>query len=143
MVWGVKEVKKKLANFSFEVVGYGKPSLSGNLLTVPLKVRFNNPTPLPINIDNLLANIYLLKNNQFVYAAQVNQPVSMPTGIGETMLYPVIDIKSLFGGDLISTLTFINSTLNTTKKLTVRTDVTTTYKGVPLPSQSFTNTIDL
>lgn len=142
VMWGAKAAQKTLSAFQFDVVGYGRPTLTGAMLTVPLQLRFKNPTSLPILIDRLYADVYLLKNNEFVQAARVNDPVNIPPGESNQWAYPVINIQNIFGGDVIATLTAVQQIL-ASKKLTVRTKAIAVYKGITLPEQTFTNQIDI
>lgn len=142
VVWGAKAAQRTLSDFQFDVVGYGKPSLIGSLLTVPLQMRYKNPTPLPISVDRLTADIFLLKNNQFIQAANINQPVSIPPGESNQWVYPTLNLQNIFGGDLTTTLVAIQQIL-ASKKLTIRTDAIAEYKGITLPKQSFTNQVDI
>ncbi|MGL6121679.1 MAG: hypothetical protein ACRC1W_01320 [Shewanella sp.] len=142
VVWGAKAAQKTLSAFQFDIVGYGKPSLLGTMLTVPFQIRYKNPTPLPISVDQLTADIYLNKNGTFVQAARVNQPVTLQPGESTQWLSPTLNLENVFGGNFLNTLAAIQHVL-LSKKLTIRTDAIAVFKGVALPSQSFTNTIDL
>lgn len=142
LVWGTKAAQNALAQFAYEIAGYGKPKLSGYQLTIPIQIRFNNPTPLSINADQLIADIYLLKNNAYVIAARVNQPVSVPAGISVQTVSPVVDIKSIFSGNLLDTLKFVQQTV-AGKTVGVKVDVTVVYQGVTLPKQTFEQNVPL
>jgi len=137
-----RAAKYAIANFDFKIVGYGKPTVSNASITIPIQIQFNNPTPIPISIDQLIADIYIKKNNSYVKAATVNQPLTILPGKTPQNIYPVIDINSIFGGNVLDTLTSISSILNT-KMVTVRTDVTAVFKGITLPKQSFTQDMPL
>ena len=142
LVWGSNVARKTLSLFQFDIVGYGKPTLAGQLLTVPLQIRYKNPTPLPINVDRLSADIYLDKNGTFVKAATVDQPVTLQPGESIQWLMPVLNLQNVFGGNFLNTLAAMQQILQS-KKLTIRTDAIAVYKGVAVPQQSFTNEIDL
>lgn len=142
MFWGATAIKKAVNKFSFEIVGFGTPKLSNFFLTVPVVVRFTNPTVVPVHADRLLAEFYINKNGQFVYAGQIDQPVSIPVNNSEQVLNPVLDIKSIFGGNINNTLIFISSAL-ATKQIQLRTDVTVTMGNINLPKQSFTENLPL
>lgn len=142
LVWGSEQAKKMLGAFSFDVVGYGKPSLRSMFLTVPLQIKFKNPTPVPINIDRLIGDVYLEKNGQFVPAAKVDTPVSMPPGTTTQWIMPEANLQNIFGGNLLNTLTAAQQIMQT-KKFKIRSDVTVYYKGIALPMQSITNEIDI
>jgi hypothetical protein len=142
LVWGSKEGKKLLNKFSFDVVGYAKPTLNGLVLTVPLQIRFTNPTPLPIQVDRLHADVFLEKNGQFVPAAKLDTPVTIQPGITTDWIMPAADLQAIFGGSLLNTLTAAQQ-IYATKKFNIRSDITVVFKGVTLPMQSITNTIDI
>lgn len=142
LVWGYKASKKAIGDFTFEVVGWGKPTLSGTNLTVPLQIKYNNPTPLPINVDRIQGDIYLLKGGTFVKAAVVDQPVSLQPGVSLQWINPVLNLKNVFGGDALSTLVAMTDMWRT-RKMTLRSDVGATYGAITIPKQSFTNVIDL
>jgi hypothetical protein len=142
LVWGAKAAQKTLSDFRFDIVGYGKPTINGWNLTVPLQIKYKNPTPLPINVDQLIGDIYLNKNGTFVLAAKVNQPVTLDPGTSLQWLYPALDLQAVFGGSLANTILAIQEVINR-KTLTIRSDITAVYGGITLPMQSITNEIDL
>lgn len=142
VVWGTKQAKNAIAGFSFEIAGYGRPTLKNYMLTIPLQVRFDNPTPFPINIDNLIADVYVLKNDQYVRSARVSQAVSLAPGISEQTIYPTLDLASLFGGNVLNTLTALRSVIEQ-KVLKIKADVTATYGNITLPTQTFIQDVAL
>lgn len=142
VAWGVNAAKKAIADFQVDVVGYGKPTLSGMMLSVPLQLKFTNPTPLPITIDKLVGDVYIDKNNIFVPAARIDQPVSIPPGQSIQWAYPVVNLTGIFGGNAAETAIFLRKLL-ASKTIKIRSDVTAIYKGITLPLQSFTNTVDI
>lgn len=142
VVWGFNAAKKAIADFQFDVTGYGKPTLSGMMLTVPLQVKFTNPTPIPITVEKFIGDVYIDKNNVFVPAARIEQPVAIPPGVSVQWIYPVINIPGIFGGNVAETAIFLSKIL-ATKIIRIRSDISAVYKGISLPSQSFTNTVDI
>lgn len=142
LVLGYKAAKKAANDFSFEVTGYGRPTLQSTELSVPLKLRAHNPTSLPINIDLLDGDVYLNKAGSWVLAAQIQQPVSLQPGTQEIWVHPRLNLQNVFGGNLIQTLQAI-AQLQQTKKLQIRADVGGKYGVLTIPKQSFTETIDL
>ena len=142
VVWGSKVAIKTLSLFQFDIVGYGKPTLAGQLLTIPLQIHYKNPTPIPIHLDRLKAEIYLDKNGTFIQAATVDQPVTLQPGESVQWLTPILNLQNVFGGNFLTTLAALQQILQN-KKLTIRTDAIAVYKGVALPQQSFINEIDL
>lgn len=135
-------VKNAMANFDVEITGYGTPKVSNLSVTVPLIVKFKNPTPIPIKADKVLAEVYIQKNNQFVKAATVNQALTIQPGKSTQNIFPVIDLKSIFGGNILNTATSVISMLNS-KKILVKADVTVLYKGIALPTQTITEELPL
>lgn len=146
IVWllfeAAKATKQAFSKFKFEVVSFSKPALQGAYLTVPLQIRFTNPTPLPISIDKLVADVYIDKNGEFVPAVRVNQSVTIQPGVTHEWIAPVADLQSIFGGNFLNTTVAIQQIL-LSKKIKIRADVTATYQGVELPEQSFTSEIPI
>ncbi|HMG94342.1 MAG TPA: hypothetical protein VK589_29985 [Chryseolinea sp.] len=142
VVWGVNAAKKAIADFQFDIVAYGKPTLSGMMLTVPLQIKFNNPTPLPISIDKFVADVYIDKNNVFVPGARIDQPISIPPGESTQWAFPVLNLPGIFGGNAAETAIFLSKII-ATKTIKLRSDLNAVYKGISLPSQSFTNTVNI
>lgn len=138
VIWGTQKAKAAVAGFSFDIVGYGFPSIKGLMLTVPLQVQFTNPSPFPINIDNLTADFYVLKGDQYVKAGRVSQAVRILAGKSEQTIYPTIDLATLFGGDALTTITALREAINT-RTLKIRADVTVTYGHLTVGPKSFTD----
>lgn len=139
LVWGVAKAVDK---FTVELISFGKPSLRNYALTVPLVIRFNNPTPVPVSIDRFFADIFVKKGDQFVKAGVLNQPLDIPGGVSDGVLFPVINLDTIFGGNFLNTASFVAELLRQ-KIVTVRVDYTPIIQGVALPVQSFTDTVDL
>lgn len=137
-----RAAKYAMANFDFKIVGYGKPTISNASITVPIQIQFTNPTPIPISIDQVIADIYIKKNNTYVKAASVNQPLNIGPGKTTQNIYPVINLSSIFGGNVLDTINSISAILSA-RVVSIRTDVTTIFKGIALPKQSFTQDIPL
>lgn len=142
LMWGWKTAKSAMTDFKFEIVAYGKPKLSGSFLTVPLQIKFTNPTPLPISIDQINANAFINKNGRWVHAANVHQPLTLPSGESFQIISPALNVGSIFGGNIFETLVSVSNALQS-KTLDIATEVVITYKGISLPKKSFTNTIQL
>lgn len=140
VIWGA--AKTAAQGFTFHITGYGPPSISNFILTIPLKVTFHNPTPIPVNVDQFIADIYVLKNNAFVKGARIDQPLNVPGGDSIQTIAAKVDIKSLFGGNLLDTLTAVENIL-ASKTVRVKTDVTIRYGAVTLPVQTFTQDLYL
>lgn len=122
--------------FSFKVKSFGTPS-GWPALKLPILMQFNNPLPIAISVDNVLVNAYMQNGSSFVHVGQVNQPnVSITSGGSETWISPILDLTKVAGGILSQF-----DVLWKTKKINIRVDVTVTYKGITLPTQSFTETV--
>lgn len=128
--------------FSLSIVRYGSPHINGASVTLPITIRFNNPTPFPINLDSLHADIFLQKYGQWVRAGVVDQPISIQSGISDGVITPKIDLGVVLGGGIPVLLSMITSALST-KSLSVRADVTARYGSLILPTQSFTSLVAL
>lgn len=142
VVWGSKSIQEAISKFKFDVVGYGRPTLSGMVITIPLQIKFKNPTPLPIAIDRLIVDAYIDKNGTFVPAAKLDGPVTIPPGDSTQWIMPAANLQSIFGGTFLNTVAAAQQIIQR-KILTIRSDVTVTIKGVTLPQQSITNDVKL
>jgi LEA14-like dessication related protein len=140
LVWDY--AKKALNQFKVDVSGYGKPTLKGYALTVPLQLRFKNPTPVPISVDRFLADVYVWKGNQYVKGAIINQSLTIQPGTSESTIYPQVQLDQLFGGDLIATASLITNIIQT-KQINIRVDYSAIVKGIALPTNSFTQALPL
>jgi hypothetical protein len=90
----------------------------------------------------LIADVYLNKNGEFVPAAKLNTPVTIPPGTTTQWIMPTADLQSIFGGSFINTLALTQQIL-ATKKFQIRSDVTIIFQGIALPQQSITNEINI
>jgi len=142
LVWGWKTAKSAISDFGFEIVAYGKPKFSGSFITVPLQIKVTNPTPLPISLDNVTANVFVNKNGKWVHGATASQALTIPSGESFQIISPSLNIGSIFGGSIWETLVSASNIFQA-KSLDLSTDVAITYKGIVLPKKSFTNTIQL
>jgi hypothetical protein len=138
VVWGTRTAKKAITDFTekltFDIIGFLKPTLRNFVLTVPVQIKFNNPSSLAINLDNITVDLYVLKNNTYVKAVRVSQALLIPIGISVKEVYPEINLKSIFGGDITDTIYAFANAL-TMKFITVKAEVNITYNGVNLPTQ--------
>lgn len=141
-VWGKDAILGALSDFKLDIVAIGKPTLSAMVLTVPLQIRFKNPTPLPITLDQFRADIYIDKNGQFVPGATINQPLKIQPGVSLEWVVPSVNIPSIFGGNLIETAKAVQQII-ANKKFRIRADITAIYKGVEIPQQSFTEDVKI
>lgn len=138
VIYGVKKFKAYAGVFNIQVVKYGIPQVSNSVVYIPIVIRLTNPTPVPINLASLTADVYLLRGVEYTKVGQVNQPLNIPKGTTEQILNAAISLKSIFGGNVLN---MVSAILNT-KNITLRTDVTASYAGLVLPVQTITSTID-
>ncbi len=139
---GYDYARKVSSRFNFEIVGYKKPKISGWNLTIPLVIRFTNPTPIQIAADRVLADIFIKKAGQWVAAARIDQAVKVPSGKTDQEVYPVLNLASIFGGNILNTLTSFLQNAQT-RTLDIRADVTVQIGSISLPTKSFTETLPL
>lgn len=137
----VDAAKKAAAQFSVRVVAFSTPSLSSGILTVPLVAEVHNPSTLAVNVDRVVADLYILKSNQWIAAGHVDQPISVPAGDSRQVVYAQANLKNIFGGNIFFTAETIAATLS--NQLKIKVDVTGSYAGVPIPKQSFTDTVHI
>lgn len=142
VIYAVHFAKNAASALSLSVIGYSNPSLNNWILTVPIVVRFTNPTPVPINLDNVLADLYVKKSSQWIKAGNVNQPLAIPSGVSDQVVTAKVSLTTLFGGNLFQTIAGIASVIKN-KMVSVRTDITATYGLLTLPQQSFTSDLPL
>lgn len=140
--WLFKKGQAAISNFDFTLVGFGQPTLSSNVVSIPLKIRFVNPTPLPITLDNLKADVYLNKNGVPTLAAKINQPLTVPAGTTDQWIIPQVQLATLFGGNVMQTLAAVAGIV-ASKMIHVKTVVVATYKGVSLPEQIVENDLPI
>ncbi|MFO0414915.1 MAG: hypothetical protein ACK52I_22305 [Pseudomonadota bacterium] len=133
--WAYRTGQKIANEFTFKPLGFGKPSISKGYLTVPVLIELVNPSPVAINLDGLLIDLYLQKGSQWVKAATVNQAISVPSGVSQQSVFPIINLKQVFGGDLLNTLNTIQQSLST-RSFTIKAEITGRYAGIIIPTQS-------
>lgn len=130
----------KLAqNISFKLSDFGIPKISGNVLSIPVKILITNPTDAQITVNSVAVAVYLLKVSEFVRIGQANLD-NVPTspGTNEKTFTAQFDIKGLTS-NLFDTLAQILSS----RSITVKADVQVVAQGVGLPVQTITKTISL
>lgn len=133
---------QKLANsFGFQMQGYDTPSVNWPNLDLPVKVQFTNPTSVALNIDNVAGAIYIDKGG-WLNVANFSQPMSIPPGQNVVKINTRIDLGKIFGGNFLDTLKTAFAAYSN-KAVNVRTDITVTYAGVPLPTQQFVKQIQV
>lgn len=130
-----RSTKQVISDFTYDVVGFGKPSVSKMVLTVPVQIRFRNPAIIPVNIDRLMVDLYVLKNSTFVHAGKIDQTLSIPRGESIQMVYPQVDLASIFKGNIFDTVLSVADVISN-RRVTVKADINFSYKGVSIPTQS-------
>lgn len=134
--------KRAAQAFTFSVVRYGSPVLGGTTLQLPVVIQFKNPTPLPLNLDSIHADVFIQKDGQWIQVAIVDEPLSVPAGVSNQTLTPRFDLNAIFGGGSSSLINLVTTALKN-KSFSVRTDVVIRYGSITVPKQSFTNDIAL
>lgn len=143
LFYGYSAVKKAAESFGFQIVGYGTPQFNGlNDIDLPVVIRFNNPSPVAVQITNVSAQLYVNMGGTWQKTATVNQPLSVPAGTSDQKVNAKIDLSSFFKGGLLSLLTTANTVL-ATKSIPVRADVTVTVGNLQFPAQTFTQSIQV
>jgi hypothetical protein len=142
---GAKLISDK---FSYAITGYGTPSLNTStwLLTLPIKLQFNNPSPVDINVDKLAGNIYIWRNSfginpqgQFVPIGKIDQPITIAPGTSNVALNAQVNLKDFAQYHLLTTgVSFL-----LTKQIRLRTDLVATYGKFTLPASPFDKTISV
>jgi len=140
-VYAYTYLKKAAATFSVKVVGYGKPTIAGPVITIPFVVALHNPSPVPVNVDWVRADLYMMKGGQWVPAARVDQPLSVASGDSRVTIAASANLSNIFGGNVAYTVTAIAEALS--NKLQIRIDLTARYSGVQVPTQTFTQTLQI
>lgn len=133
--------RKAFADFAYKIVGYGVPQFNSTTwqLTLPVHLQFNNPTPLALNVDEVLIDVYLVKGIEHSLIGFVSEKiVSLPPGQTERVIIARLNLGTLASGIIDAFEDIVRS-----KRITLRTVVNITYKGVELPTQSSTDTLSL
>ena len=128
--------------FTFSITGYGVPTVNGWNVSLPVAVRFVNPLPVGIDIDQVTATLYLTKNDQWVQVGNVQQPISIGGGTSDINITAQLNLQDYLGGSILDSLKTLYSSLQS-KSIAVRTDVSATYAGLTLPTQSITQNVSL
>jgi hypothetical protein len=137
----VYAVRKAATQFSFKIVGYGKPTVAGPVLTIPFVVALHNPAAVRINLDWIRADLFILKGGQWVPSAHVDQALSVPAGDSQVVITASTNLGNIFGGNFIYTVTALAEAFS--NKLQVRIELKGMYGGVTIPTQVFTETLQI
>ncbi len=138
-VWGWDLVRKAATQFTVRIVAYGTPTVANWIITIPLVIEVNNPAPLTANVDQVVADLYVMKSGQWTAAAHVDQPLRVPAGLSRQIVTAQVNIVNIFGGNVFATFATFGDAIN--NRLQIKADVTAIYAGVTLPMQSFTDTV--
>lgn len=95
---GKDTVNQWSEKFNLRIVQFGKPTLSGGNLSVPLKVRISNPAPVGATIQSASVKLFYLRNGMYVPfgVAPPTAPFHlMGNGDTDIMVNPVIDLNAL------------------------------------------------
>lgn len=134
--WAVNRAQQSVKDFSLKLKKIGMPRLSSGIVTLPLDIVFDNTTGLTINIPDFVADLYVLDaNNQWKPGGFISQNISLPPGTSEKRLEPKIDLKKIFGGNVLDTLNTVLTSIQN-RNITVKADARGTANGVPLTAIS-------
>jgi hypothetical protein len=141
VIWGIKIARDAFADFAYKISGFGIPQFNTTnfRLSLPIQIRFNNPTPININVDEVIIHEYLVRGTEHIYIGEVvERNIALPPGVSIKEITPHLNI-----GTLISQVKDIIQSVTRDRRITLYTVVTITYKGITLPQQTTTDTIDL
>ena len=83
---------------NLRIVQFGKPTMSGANLSVPLKVRISNPSPLYAPIQSVSVRLFFLRNGMYTPfgASPATAPFELkPNDDTDITVQPVIDLSAL------------------------------------------------
>jgi hypothetical protein len=138
LLWGYKVARDAFAEFAYKIVGYGVPLFNTATLqlSVPVQIRFNNPTPLAITADEILINVFMVKGTELIYLAELYEHnVTLPPGQSVKEVTPHMNLAGL-----LNSLTDTVQTVIRERQITLRTEIMAVYQGIGLPTHSATNT---
>lgn len=132
---------KILNQFAVRIKGYGTPRLnfSSWVLTLPVKIEFNNPTPAPINLNNVSGTVSLMKETKFQPVVNFNQSLSIPPGKNDSTITTEVNLKQFFANNFVAA----SLEILTTGKLRIRTNITVNYAGITITPEPLDNVVDV
>lgn len=136
-----QKAKDVIDKFTFSIAGFGIPTLKDFVLTLPIKIKLVNPTPISVTADNVKCEVFILKNGTYVKGAVINQPFTIAPGVNTIEPKVAMQLKNLFSGNVLNTAIFVADLIGT-KAVTIRADYTITVKGISAPMQSYSDTIN-
>jgi hypothetical protein len=133
------EAQKFAQNVTFRLTDFGIPRISGNIMSVPVKVEITNPTDVAINVESVDVIVSLFKENKFVRVGHANI-TNVPTapGVNDKVFTAQFDLKAITS-NLFDTI----AEILTSKQVTIRADVQIVAEGAGLPLQSITKSISI
>lgn len=84
--------------FNLRIVQFGKPTLTGGNLSIPLKVRISNPAPVGATIQSASVKLFYLRNGMYIPfgIAPPTPPFHlMANADTDITVNPVIDLNAL------------------------------------------------
>lgn len=125
--------KRLMDGLTYKVVGFGVPSISNAVLTLPVIIRFNNSAPVNVPVDRLSITLSYLRGNTFIPSANVDQSnVILKPGTQDITVTPQLNIASLFSNILDTLKTYISN-----NALSIKADVLITIKGISYTDSFF------
>ena len=98
VVWFAKKRFQSYADqFTVKVSAFGKPGISSGVLSLPIALDINNPTPVAIPIQNVDVTLFVNRNGQLIPVGktQPTGPMLLPPGISSQTFLPGIDLKAV------------------------------------------------
>jgi hypothetical protein len=120
--------KQVVDGLSYKVKGFDLPKLSGNIVTVPIKIEFTSASPVPVPVSRVQINASYQQNKAYVHAGTLDQSdIIIQPGVSVLTFYPQLDLKALFS-KVIQTIT----TLFNNKSLNIKADIALTVAGATI-----------
>jgi hypothetical protein len=114
--------------FSIKLKGFGLPTVSVGILTLPIDLQFNNTTGMAISIPDFMADIFLKRQGQWQNVVQVKQSVELPAGISVKRITARINLLNTIGNDVLKT---IKDTIQN-RSIEIKGIANGTANGIPL-----------
>jgi hypothetical protein len=129
-----KSVTDSAANlFAYKFAGFGQPSISNQVLTLPTKILLTNKSGLTFPIQKLDIDLSYKRGSTFIKAGKLTQQnIVIEPGEKAITLNPKLDLQALFK-DFLKTADSILSN----KSVDIKADVTITVAGVTVTDTLF------
>lgn len=96
VVWLTYEATQKVRQWAqaiaTQIVDFQLPSMQAGKLTIPVKVRITNNSPLVASLQNVYVRLSILRNGTYQeFGTAHSGPFLLKSGITDQFFYPVID----------------------------------------------------